>query len=77
MWTTVVDRVRHVCVLGFWNGVLLLTTGVSAGLDIYKQEVGCDDITPQLGDNVKLISQKQRVLVEMKDHINLKWVPGN
>ena len=42
----------HVCVSGFWNGVVLLTTGVSAGLDIYKQEVGCKDITPDLDDNV-------------------------
>ena len=63
-------------VLGFWNGVLLLTTGVSAGLDIYKQEVGCDDITPDLQDNVDLINEKQTELVEMKDNINLRWVPG-
>ena len=66
----------HVCVSGFWNGAVLLTTGVSAGLDIYKQEVGCKDITPDLDDNVKLINQKQRELVEMKDRINLRWVPG-
>ena len=55
---------------------MLLTTGVSAGLDIYKQEVGCDEITPDLQDNVDLIDAKQAELVEMKDNINLRWVPG-
>ena len=55
---------------------MLLTTGASAGLDIYKQEVGCDDITPDLQDNVDLINEKQTELVEMKDNINLRWVPG-
>ena len=55
---------------------MLLTTGVSAGLDIYTQEVGCDEITPDLQDNVDLIDAKQAELVEMKDNINLRWVPG-
>ena len=62
-------------VLGFWSGVLLLTTGASAGLDIYKQEGGCDDKTPDLQDNVDLINEKQAELVEMKNNINLRWVP--
>ena len=55
---------------------MLLTSGVSAGLDIYKQEVGCDDLTPDLQGNVDLIDAKQAELVEMKDNINLRWVPG-
>ena len=64
------------CVLGFWNGVLLLTTGASAGLDIYKQELGCKKETPQLQKNVNKIDEKQAELVEMKDDINLRWIPG-
>ena len=67
---------NHVCVLGFWNGVILLTTGASAGLDIYKQEWGCTHLTPDLDDNVEKINQKQKELVAMKDRINLMWVPG-
>ena len=62
--------------LGFWNGVLLLTTGASAGLDIYKQELGCKKETPQLQKNVNKIDRKQAELVEMKDDINLRWIPG-
>ena len=62
--------------LGFWNGVLLLTTGASAGLDIYKQELGCKKETPQLQKNVNKINRKQAELVEMKDDINLRWIPG-
>ena len=63
-------------VLGFFNGLLLLTTGISGGLDIYKQELGCKEITPNLDDNVALINVKQKELVEMKDDINIRWVAG-
>ena len=62
--------------LGFWNGVLLLATGASAGLDIYKLELGCKKETPQLQKNVNKINRKQAELVEMKDDINLRWIPG-
>ena len=62
--------------LGFWNGVLLLATGASAGLDIYKRELGCKKETPQLQKSVNKINEKQAELVEMKDDINLRWVPG-
>ena len=67
---------KYFCVLGFFNGVLLLVTGASAGLDIYKQELGCEHITPGLDDNVALINVKQKELVEMKDNINIRWVTG-
>ena len=55
---------------------MLITTGVSGGLDIYKQELGCTEITPDLDDNVALINEKQKELVEMKDYINIRWVKG-
>ena len=63
-------------ILGFWNGVLLLATGASAVLVIYKQELGCKDETPQLQKNVNKINRKQAELVEMKDDINLRWIPA-
>ena len=55
---------------------MLITTGVSGGLDIYKQELGCKEITPDLDDNVALINEKQKELVEMKDYINIRWIKG-
>ena len=67
---------NHIYFLGFWNGVILLTTGASAGLDIYKQEWGCTHLTPDLDGNVKKIREKHKLLVGMKDRINLMWVPG-
>ena len=55
---------------------MLITTGVSGGLNIYKQELACKEITPDLDDNVALINVKQAELVEMKDNINISWVSG-
>ena len=46
------------------------------GLYIYKTEVGCEDVTPKLDDNIKMINAKQKELVNMKDRINLEWVSG-
>ena len=46
------------------------------GLYIYKKEKGCEDVTPKLDDNIKLINAKQKELVNMKDRINLEWVSG-
>ena len=73
---TVLSNRIYFCVWGFWNGVLLLATGASAGLDIYKRELGCKEETPQLQKNINKINTKQAELVEMKDDINLRWVPG-
>ena len=55
---------------------MLITTGVSGELNIYKQGLGCKEITPDLDDNAALINVKQAELVEMKDNINISWVSG-
>lgn len=56
--------------------ILLGLTGVSAGLDIYKQEVGCKLVTPELQPKVDELDRRQKELIEFKDAINLAWVPG-
>ena len=33
-------------------------------------------VTPDLDDNVALINEKQKELVEMKDYTNIRWVKG-
>ena len=56
--------------------MLLITSAASMGLYTYKTEVGCEDVTPKLDDNIKMINAKQKELVNMKDRINLEWVSG-
>ena len=56
--------------------ILLVLTGVSAGTDIYKQEVGCKLAVPELQSKVDELDRKHKELISFKDAINLAWVPG-
>jgi len=57
-------------------GVALLGVSlISAGLDIYKQEAGCDHIAPKLKSNFEKINQLQTQLRADSKQINLDWNP--
>ena len=73
MATSFFFRVSAFHIFLFITGVeviLLVLTGVSAGIDIYKQEVGCELAVPELQSKVDELDRKH------KDAINLAWVPG-
>ena len=55
--------------------ILLVLTGVSAGIDIYNQEVGCKLAVPELQSKVDELDRKHKELISFKDAINLAWVP--
>ena len=57
-------------------GAMLLISAVSAGLDIYKQVRGCDDITPSLNSKIEQAKNLQQELLDLRDKVNLAWVPG-
>ena len=66
----------YVFLFSAFTVVLLGLSGVSAVLDIYKQEVGCDDATPKLQGKVDELDRRHKELIRLKDSVNLAWVPG-
>ena len=79
MATSFFFRVSAFHIFLFTTGVeviLLVLTGVSAGIDIYKQEVGCELAVPELQSKVDELDRKHKELINFKDAINLAWVPG-
>ena len=45
--------------------------GVLVSLNIYKQEVGCKLVTPELQPKVDELDGRQKKLIEFKDAVNL------
>ena len=79
MATSVSRRVGVFHIFLFIIGIevmLLVLTGVSAGIDIYKQEVGFKLAVPVLQSMVNELDRKHKELISFKDAINLAWVPG-
>ena len=79
MATSFFFRVSAFHIFLFTTGVeviLLVLTGVSAGIGIYKQEVGCELAVPELQSKVDELDRKHKELINFKDAINLAWVPG-
>lgn len=69
--------VPFICVIYLgYTDFLLSVTAVSAGLDVYKQEVGCKLQVPQLQGKADEIKKKQKKLILLKDAINLAWIAG-
>jgi len=54
---------------------LIVVTGLSAGVDIYKQERGCRDATPDLEGNIRKVNEMQNKAIKQKNQINLDWNP--
>ena len=66
----------YVFLFSAFTVALLVLSGVSAVLDIYKQEVGCDDATPELQGKVDELDRRHKELIRLKNSVNLAWVPG-
>ena len=58
------------------EAILLVLTGVSAGINMYKQQVGCKLAVPELQSKVDELDRKHKELISFKDAINLAWVTG-
>jgi len=54
---------------------LILVSGASAGIDIYKQEAGCKDAAPNLEGNVRTANTLQNQAIAKKNAINIAWNP--
>ena len=51
-------------------------TAGSAIVDIYKQEVGCKHITPDLQPKIDEGKKLHEEILKMKHKINTAWGPG-
>ena len=58
------------------TGILTTFIGLSNGIDVYKQNVGCKWKVPQLQYKVNAVDRKQKELIYLKDTINMAWGSG-
>ena len=66
------------CFIYFIYSAFVLTTliGISSGIDVYKRIIGCKWKLPQLQSKVDEIDRKQKELTDLKNAINIAWIPG-
>lgn len=66
------------CFIYFIYSAFILTTliGISGGIDVYKRIIGCKWKLPQRQSKVDEIDRKQKELTDLKNAINIAWIPG-